>query len=234
MSGVDIVADLKKSHGIETSVSSVARARKRAGFRMKVARRSKQHQSADLNHPFFEDPSVYEGAIAVDESSFVSIDTPRRGWALPNVDIPKPAPKKRCRTSLLLAIDEGGVVSFAMKGGSFNSRSYADFVSTLPQNRRLIADNVAFHKSRAAREAASQRNIALEFTPPYCPWFNPVEFAFSSVKRAYRRRRVNGSDDFAADVKTSLGKVTGAACVGYFKHARQNVADEMTRSNNIR
>ena len=233
MSGVDIVADLKKNHGIETTMSSVARARKRAGLRMKVARRSKQHQAADLNHPFFEEPSVYDGAIAVDESSFVSIDTPRRGWALPNVDIPKPAPKKRGRTSLLLAVDEGGVVSHAMKSGSFNSSSYADFIRTLPQSRRLIADNVAFHKSKAAREAASQRNITLVFTPPYCPWFNPVEFAFSSVKRAYRRSRVNGTDDFVADVKRSLGKVTGATCVGYFKHARQNVADERMRSNII-
>lgn len=173
---------------------------------------------------------MYDGAIAVDESSFVSIDTPRRGWAKPNVDIPKPAPKKRERTSLLLAIDETGIVAHQMKGGSFNSVSYADFIRSLPANRRLVADNVSFHKSKAAREAARERNITLEFTPPYCPWFNPVEFAFSSVKRSYRRARVAGSSDFRVDVTGSLDRVTSSNCSGYFNHARQNVADERRRS----
>jgi transposase len=81
MSGSALASYVREETGQNISESTTSRARTAAGFRQKVARRSQQHQSVDVNHPFITADGVYDGAIAVDESSFLSIDTPRKGWA---------------------------------------------------------------------------------------------------------------------------------------------------------
>jgi transposase len=58
------------------------------------------------------------------------------------------------------------------------------------QNKKLVLDNVAFHKSKIVKECSEDRDIDL-CLPPYCPWFNPVEFAFSVIKTRYRRLNVD-------------------------------------------
>ena len=47
----------------------------------------------------------------------------------------------------------------------------------------LLADNVAFHKSKASLAAARAVGLMPLFTPPYTPQWNPTEMAFSLVKR---------------------------------------------------
>lgn len=225
-----IKSSLSTEFGISLSNSTVVRARKRAGFRFKVARRSQQKQPVDPTHPFLATRDQYTDAIAVDESSFVSLDIPRRGWARTNEHVAKPAPRQRKRVSLLLAIDSSGVVGHELRSGSFNSDSYAAFLRTLPQGRRVIADNVSFHKSRKAYAAASEKSLLLTFTPPYCPWFNPVEFAFSTTKRAYRRARVISESNFMDDVKASLSTLSAESCAGFFRHAERNVSIELARA----
>lgn len=205
--------------GKTVSQSTIARERTSSGYRFKVAKRSHQAQSPDPNHPFLACPNVYDGAIAVDESSFVSVDWPRRGWARPGRDVPKPAPRCRKRVSLLLAVDSHGVMEYTMKSGAFNSASYAEFLRSLPANRKIIADNVSFHKSKLARSAAEQRGQILVFTPPYCPWFNPVEYAFSVTKQAYRMSRLRSDYGFEADVEDSLNQLTPEMCSAFFRRA---------------
>jgi transposase len=174
---------------------------------------------------------VYDGAIAVDESSFVSIDTPRKGWAQRNRHVPKPPPKVRKRVSLLLAIDTNGVVDFEIRDGSFNTASYSSFLRRLPRGRRITADNVAFHKSKLTRDVASERDQTLVFTPPYCPWFNPVEFAFSVTKGEYRRARSIPGSNFVNDVRQAIGtRMTGKSCSGFFRHAHRCLQVEMRRA----
>lgn len=51
----------------------------------------------------------------------------------------------------------------------------------------ILLDNVRFHHSLCVKELAKQRQWDLLYTPPYSPWFNPVEGVFSVVKRAYYR-----------------------------------------------
>ena len=136
-------------------------------------------QDVDPTHPFLRS-NYYDGAIALDECHFSSGDsTPRRGWALGGKKVPKCAPRARRSISLLLALDATGVIGYTIRVGAFNKDTYASFLASLPRDRIIIADNVAFHKSLPARLAAEQRNQTLVFTPPYCPWFNPTEFAFS-------------------------------------------------------
>lgn len=207
---------------VKASLSTLARVRSELGFRFKCVKRSREHQPVDCSHPFLHAPDVYnDNAIAVDESSFVSVDHPSRGWAMGSATVPKPAPRNRKRVSLILAMNRNGVVSHELRNGSFSGKDFANFLCKLPKGSTVIADNASIHKTLEVREVAANHALTIAYTPPYSPWFNPVEFAFSVVKGTYRHVRVsrpskNHCDDVRAAVTT---KLVGSKCSSFFDHA---------------
>ena len=173
---------LLHQHNIDLSVASVHRAIKMANITFKVTSRSKKHYIVDSEHPFIQTPNVYEGAISVDESSFKNNDMPLRGWSHRGARVPRPPPGNRKTVSLLLAIDATGVVKSEFRKGAYNGATFAAFLQTLSIDRTVIMDNCAIHKSQIVKNVAIERGLTLVYTPPYCPWFNPVEHAFSVSK----------------------------------------------------
>ena len=213
---------LQDTHRISVSLSTVYRCMKTLKMSYKVASRSPQHQVVDPQHPFLASTTpIYDDGISIDEACFVSCDTPKRGWAPRKCAVPKRPPKRRQTISLLLAIDRSGVVAYELRKGSFNTVSFKDFVARLPPDRKLIMDNVAFHRSKAVREVVTANGSTIHHTPPYCPWFNPVEHAFSSCKAAFRYKRVQrepGAGFLWDDVISSLATVTPEKCSAFFDH----------------
>jgi transposase len=224
----DIRRAIESSTGALVSRSTIARCRKNTGFTFKLASRSQDHQRANLDHAFFSVREVYdENTISVDESGFVSCDSSRRGWALRGRHVFKHPPKNRKRVSLLLAMSRSGVVASAIRPGSFKSDSFATFLRTLPPGKRVLLDNASIHKSAVVRDAARDMSLSLVYTPPYCPWFNPVEHAFSVTKSWYRRKRVLSTQPFEEDVLLSLSRLTSCVCNGCFDGGQNAKLREM-------
>jgi transposase len=48
-------------------------------------------------------------------------------------------------------------------------------------------DNLSAHKGERVRDLIEDRGCALLYLPPYSPDYNPIEEAFSKVKRFLRR-----------------------------------------------
>lgn len=209
-------------HGISVSESTISRCRRSLNLRYKRAQRSREAQRVDPAHSFLSPGDPYAGAIALDESSFVSLDSPSMGWARGSRRVAKGPPLRRRRVSLLLAIDASGVVASEIRHGAFKGSTYAEFLTRLPKNRTILADNCSIHKARIVKDVADARNQRLRYTPPYCPWFNPVEYAFSKTKAAYRRARLQGHADFTVDVVEAVGRITSDDCAAFFEHARRN------------
>lgn len=230
MTARDLIRRVFDIHGISVSESTISRCRKSLHFRYKRAQRSREAQRVDPAHPFLNEVDPYDGAIAVDESSFVSLDSPSMGWAQGSGRVAKGPPLRRRRVSLLLAIDASGVVASEICQGSFKGRTYADFLSKLPKNRTILADNCSIHKAQIVKDVAGTRHQRLVYTPPYCPWFNPVEFAFSKTKSAYRRARFLGHADFTADVASAVSSITPADCLAFFRHARKMRNSELNNT----
>jgi transposase len=92
-----------------------------------------------------------------------------------------------------------------------------------------LLDNASIHKAAVVREAAREMNLELVYTPPYCPWFNPVEHAFSVTKSCYRRARVLSTRPFEEDVAASLTRLTPDICSGCFDGGRNARQNEVTR-----
>lgn len=223
----DIVNKLKTQHGVCASRSTVHRAMKLAGLSHKLAQRDSGDDSLVKPHSFFEDTALEGDSIAIDETCFYLNDSRRRGWGPKGSRVRKAKMNSRIKVSMVLAIGRAGVVASETIYGNFNTASFADFLKRLPTGRRLVMDNVAFHKAKAVRVVASSMNNTLVFTPPYCPWFNPTEYAFSVAKTKFR------SDAVLADIQTSglaafadsaLTAVTPDKCDAFFSHAAARVA----------
>ena len=230
VTALDLACKVRDEIGVRVSASTTSRVRKALGFRYKLAARAQSGQRADPDHRFFQTPDVYEDAIAVDESSFVSCDRPRRGWAPGSQRVPKAPPRSRKRVSVLLAIDTHGTVAVDHRAGAYNTSTFCDFLRRLPTARRVILDNVSFHKSKVVRKVAAECGLELCFTPPYCPWFNPTEYAFSVSKHRYRMARLVGGSDFIGDALCSIEReLDERRCTAFFRHAQSNVSHELSR-----
>ena len=58
----------------------------------------------------------------------------------------------------------------------------------------------------------------LSYIPPYSPWYNPVEFAFSVIKQNYRKLRL-GTGTVTSHIQQSLRNLTATKCSNFFDHA---------------
>lgn len=218
---------LLEEHDITLSRASVHRAIRLTGYSFKRAARSHKHEQPDSSHPFMiEDDPYSSDVISIDESCFVSCDTPVYGWSPIGQPVEKPAPRSRSTCSVMLAISRHGVVRKQIIRGSFNGRLVAEFLSTLPRASSILLDNLPVHKSHVVRSAAAALNQTLIFAPPYCPWFNPVEHAFSIAKHAYRKRRYHlPGEPMELAIHKAFESVTDGKCGGCFAGAKHKWAE---------
>jgi hypothetical protein len=132
----------------------------------KATSRTKKGQKVDLTHPFFLHKVPYgDDVISVDEASYVSCDTPRRGWSKIGSTIHKHPPKRRRVVSLLLAIDRTGVVAFEIKKGSFNQHIFSSFIKTLPIGKTVLLDNGFARPHQLTRESRAITRTDKFFLP---------------------------------------------------------------------
>ena len=97
---------------------------------------------------------------------------------------------KACRHTVsvvAIASKEQGFIKTCSKEGSFNTNYFMAFLQqlSLPPNTIVLLDNVSFHHSNLVKTLAASKGWYLLYTPPYSPWFNPIEGLFSVVKRHY-------------------------------------------------
>ena len=90
---------------------------------------------------------------------------------------------------------------------------------TLRPGQVIVADNLRAHHSpavRAAIEACGARFLPL---PPYSPDFNPIEEAFSKVKRSLRRAQARTDDDLRDATWDAFATITPKDAAGWFTHS---------------
>ena len=126
--------------------------------------------------------------VAVDETSFGRHGAPTYGYAPKGeqLRIQKQTPHFRTISVLAMA-DVNGIIAKTSKHGSFNTLSFKEFLTQAPieSGTVILLDNVAFHKARCILELATEKGWLLLYTPPYSPWFNPIEGMFSIIKRHF-------------------------------------------------
>jgi transposase len=88
----------------------------------------------------------------------------------------------------------------------------------------VLMDNISFHHSKEIKELAKQHKMKLLYPPPYSPDFNPIELAFSQLKRIFRNKLYENVP-FKTAVKDSLLelKKTYPSFVADFRHSLPHI-----------
>jgi transposase len=89
--------------------------------------------------------------------------------------------------SVCACASKTGWIKVSKVEGSFNKTSFLTFLQqlSLPPTSVLLLDNVKFHHSKDVKDYLEKIEVFPLYTPPYSPWFNPIEGCFSIVKRSF-------------------------------------------------
>jgi transposase len=85
----------------------------------------------------------------------------------------------------------------------------------------LVLDNASFHHSKEFLEPFYLAGVRVLFTPPYQPFFQPIESAFSKMKASLRRESERWQHQGCSDVEMiarALSTITSSDARGWILH----------------
>lgn len=151
--------------------------------------------------------------VSIDETSFGRNGILQYGYSKKGVPLKIQKSQPRITTlSYIVACDNKQILRTYSKSGSVNTDIFLNFLSNLklPKKTVILLDNVAFHHSKEVKNLCKSLDYELLYTPPYSPWFNPIEEIFSIVKRFYYQN---------LEIPKCFDKVKEFHCNSFFKHS---------------
>lgn len=82
----------------------------------------------------------------------------------------------------------------------------------------VILDNLASHKTAKVQATFQRHGIGYMYLPPYSPDFNPIENAFSKLKRLVRSAAERTIDGLWNAIGRLLDQYRCIECRNYFRH----------------
>jgi len=163
--------------------------------------------------------------VSLDETRATTNMTRSRGRA-PRGERPVcPVPHGRWRTTttFLCALRADGLLAPLVLDGAVDGPAFLAWVErmlapTLRPGDTAVAGNLGSHKVAGVREAIEARGASLLHLPPYSPDLNPIELAFSKLKRLLRTAATRTADALCDAVAAALGQFTAAECANYIRH----------------
>jgi len=146
--------------------------------------------------------------VILDETGFQKDVGFKRGYSKKGVrlQIENKNLKLGKNISVLAAINQSKLLTYSKQSTSFNRISFLEFLnknkSLFPKKTVLVMDNASFHHSKEVNDLALQQGWDILYTPPYSPWFSPIEGVFSIVKNHYRKHQ-NIEDAFQTNLNVS-------------------------------
>ena len=89
---------------------------------------------------------------------------------------------------------------------------------TLTPGDIVVLDNLGSHKVDGVREAIEAVGAALLYLPPYSPDLNPIELAFSKLKRLLREAATRSVEELWTTIGKLLDRFSPAECANYIRH----------------
>ena len=116
-------------------------------------------------------------------------------------------------TTLVAALDCRGVRCSATLDGAVDRDAFEAFVDQVLVPRLspgdvVVTDNLSSHKGPGVRRSIEAAGGGLLYLPPYSPDLNPIEMAFSKLKRLLRSAGHRTMTALWSDVQRMLDRVT--------------------------
>lgn len=111
------------------------------------------------------------------------------------------------------------VVDGAINGKTFLAWVEQHLIKELRPGDIVIMDNLSSHKVKGATEAIESVKASVRFLPPYSPDLNPIELAFSKLKRLIRSAKKRAVDSLWDTCGKVLDRFSQCEFRNYIKHA---------------
>ena len=105
---------------------------------------------------------------------------------------------------------------------SINKKKFKSFFSkkvilNMKHCSSIILDNVRFHDSKVITNYVSKKGIELIYTVPYTPELNPIENAFSIIKRFIKHKGTNCFYNLKNTMAAAMPLLTSNKCTQMFQ-----------------
>ena len=180
----------------------------------------KQRVEWRIVHPTI-DPNRY---VFIDETWAKTNMTRRYGRSQLGVRLLEKTPCGRWETTTFLgALRATGFVApltveGAINGDLFRAWVEQHLVPALKPGDIVVMDNLSSHKVAGIRKAIEAVGAEVLYLPPYSPDLNPIELAFSKLKKMLRDGAERTTDKLTKLCGKILEFFPEKECRGYFKH----------------
>jgi transposase len=111
--------------------------------------------------------------------------------------------------------------------GPINRETFLAFVEkelvpTLRQGDIVVMDNLASHKVAGVRQLIEEVGATVAYLPPYSPDLNPIELAFSKLKRMLRSAAARTVSALWQQIGSLLDLFPPQECRRYLAHCGYN------------
>jgi transposase len=126
-------------------------------------------------------------------------------------------------TTLLTSLHRDGMGPSLAVEGATTSRVFETYVErllapTLRPGQVVVMDNLGAHRPTRIRELIEERDCELIYLPPYSPDLNPIEEAFSKIKRLLRKAEARTKEGLVEAIGWALSVVTSRDARAFFEH----------------
>ena len=162
--------------------------------------------------------------VFVDEMGTNISLSPLYAWAPKGERAHCSVPRNRGpNTTVLSSMTLEGMGPSLVVEGATTSEVFETYVEqvlapTLRSGQVVVMDNLNAHKGERIKELIEERGCELVYLPPYSPDFNPIEEAFSKIKRLLRKIEARTREALVEAIGAAISAVTANDARGFFEH----------------
>jgi transposase len=164
-------------------------------------------------------------AVFIDETAAKTDMGRTHGYAPRGRRLEGPVPYRRWQTTTFVgALRAGGFVAPLVVDGAITGELFEAYTRRvlLPELRAgdvVVLDNLAAHRRAGVREAIEGKGCTLLLLPAYSPDLNPIEMAFSKLKRLLRKAAARTVEALWEAIGRLLDRFGPEECANYIRHA---------------
>jgi len=162
--------------------------------------------------------------VFLDETWATTALSPLRGWAPKGERLVCTVPHGHWHTTTFLCgLRTTGLVAPLVLDGAMNGPAFLAYTEqflapTLRPGDIVVLDNLSSHKVSGVRETIERAGATLLYLPPYSPDLNPIELAFSKLKRLLRDAAERTVEALWRTIGRLLERFSPDECANYIRH----------------
>jgi transposase len=166
--------------------------------------------------------------VFLDETAAKTNMTRTYGYAPRGQRLVGRAPYRRWQTSTFLgAMRAGGFIAPLVVDGAMTSELFLAYVERvlvpeLAAGDVVVLDNLNCHTQKAVRQALEAVGCRVAYLPAYSPDLNPIEMAFSKLKRLLRKAAERTVEGLWSTLGRLLDHFSPQECRNYIRHCGYN------------